>query len=61
MTDVKYCTRGDWRLRSDMESAPLGTKLLLLTIGETLVIGVLSKENLQHFKQWSQLPKKALT
>lgn len=43
-----------------MDNAPQGTKLLLLTVGGVLVIGTLSKENQQHYIQWSQLPKKAL-
>jgi hypothetical protein len=57
---TKYKTRPDWHLRGDMDNAPLGTKLLLLTIGDVLVIGSLTAENRKDFTQWSELPKKCL-
>lgn len=57
---TKYSTRPDWRLRSDIEVAPYGTKLLLLTVGGVLVIGSLTADTVKHYVQWSELPKKAL-
>lgn len=57
---TKYSTRPDWRLRKDMEAAPFGTKLLLLSESGTLVIGVLTADTVKHYVQWSELPKKAL-
>lgn len=57
---TKYQTRPDWRLRKDIEAAPYGTKLLLLTRSGVLVIGTLTADTVQHYEQWSELPKKAL-
>jgi hypothetical protein len=57
---TKYKTRPDWHLRVDIDDAPQGTKLLLLTVGGVLVIGTLSGDNKNHYTQWSELPKKCL-
>lgn len=47
------------RMRSDMDKAPTGKKLLLINEGGVLVVGVLTAESRKHFKEWQKVPKRA--
>ncbi len=41
----------------DMNSAPLGRKLLVLNHGDVAAFGCLTPDNLKHFRAWCALPK----
>jgi len=55
-----YRTRKDWVLSTDIKEAPLGEKILALTLGGVLVITTLTQDTVQHYTQWSPLPKRGL-
>lgn len=48
-----------FRMRSDIENAPTGKKLLLINEGGVLVVGTLTNDNRQHFIEWQALPARA--
>lgn len=53
-------TSDQWRMRKDMENAPIGRKLLLINPGGVLVFGTLTNETRNHFLEWAYLPKRAV-
>lgn len=48
-----------FRMRSDMQNAPTGKKLLLINEAGVLVIGTLTADNRGHFIEWQLVPKRA--
>lgn len=56
----EYVTREDWRMRNDMDNAPMGVKLLLINPSGVLTIGKLTHATRDHFIEWSELPKRAV-
>ena len=42
-----------------MHNAPLGKKLIAINPGGVAVFAVLNKDNLKHYIEWCELPKKA--
>lgn len=55
---MKYQTRRDWVLSKDMAAAPLGEKILALTVGGVLLITTLTQDTVKFYTQWSPLPVK---
>lgn len=52
-------TTDAYRFRSDMENAPLGKKLQAINEGGVAVYAVLNRENIKHFIEWCEIPKRA--
>lgn len=49
----------EFRMRTDMENAPLGKKLQLINEGGVAVYGTLTRDTLHHFIEWQYVPKRA--
>lgn len=49
----------EFRMRSDMQNAPWGKKLLLINEGGVLITGTLNNENKGHYIEWQYCPKRA--
>lgn len=52
-------TTHEFRMRKDMENAPMGKKLLLINEGGVLVTGTLTRDSMKHYLEWQKLPKRA--
>jgi hypothetical protein len=48
------------RMRSDMQNAPIGKKLLLINEGGVLVTGTLTRDIVAHYIEWQKVPKRAI-